>query len=310
MSFAATAAERGHRVVLYEAAPQLGGQLQMARTVPGKTEFDELLRYFGQRLADAQVDVRLNHMPQVDELAKGGFETVVIATGVRPRNLRIEGIGHPKVLDYRQVLLERRPVGRRVAIIGAGGIGFDMVEYLLGDEPHAPPGLQQFAVEYGHGFAAEPGYVHDWDINPRVDRQGRPIPPPVVADLATVISRPVVKLLAKDRGADADAFLESAESLIAGRASVTHSSSFGLLEIAAPGVTKASGLAELAASHGISAAEVVAIGDMPNDVPMLHWAGTSYAVANAHPAAIAAAGAVVGSNEDDAVAVLIESLLP
>jgi Cof subfamily protein (haloacid dehalogenase superfamily) len=167
----------------------------------------------------------------------------------------------------------------------------------------------QFAGEYGDSFAAEPGYVHDWDINPRVDRQGRPIPPPVVADLATVISRPVVKLLAKDRGADADAFLESAESLIAGRASVTHSSSFGLLEIAAPGVTKASGLAELAASHGISAAEVVAIGDMPNDVPMLHWAGTSYAVANAHPAAIAAAGAVVGSNEDDAVAVLIESLL-
>ena len=167
----------------------------------------------------------------------------------------------------------------------------------------------QFAGEYGDGFAAEPGYVHDWAINPLVDRRGRPIPAPLVTDVATIITRPIVKLLAKDRAADADDFLDSAESIIGSRASVTHSSSFGLLEIAAPGVTKASGLAELAASHGISAAEVVAIGDMPNDVPMLLWAGTSYAVANAHPAAIEAAGAVVGSNEDDAVATLIESLL-
>jgi hypothetical protein len=167
----------------------------------------------------------------------------------------------------------------------------------------------QFAAEYGDSFAAEPGYVHDWQINPRVDRQGRPIPPPVVGDLAAVVSRPAVKLLAKDRAADADDFLTHAETLIAGRASVTHSSSFGLLEIGAPGVTKASGLAELAASHGISADEVVAIGDMPNDVPMLLWAGTSYAVGNAHQAAIAAADAVVGNNEDDAVATLIESLL-
>ncbi|MEO8888724.1 MAG: HAD hydrolase family protein, partial [Jatrophihabitantaceae bacterium] len=167
----------------------------------------------------------------------------------------------------------------------------------------------QFAAEYGESFAAEPGYVHDWTINPRVDRQGQPIAPPVVAELARVLSRPAVKLLAKDRDADADDFLERAEILIGQRASVTHSSSFGLLEIAAPGVTKASGLAEVAASHGITAEEVVAIGDMPNDVPMLQWAGTSYAVANAHPAAIAAAGSVVGGNDDDAVAALIESLL-
>jgi Cof subfamily protein (haloacid dehalogenase superfamily) len=167
----------------------------------------------------------------------------------------------------------------------------------------------QFAVEYGDGFAAEPGYVHDWQINPRTDRRGRPIPPPLIADLATIISRPGVKLLAKDRGADVDDFMTSVDTLLAGRATVTHSSTVGLLEIAAPGVTKATGLAELAASHGIEPAEVVTIGDMPNDVPMLEWAGVSYAVANGHPAALAAAGEVLGSNDDDAVAQLIESLL-
>jgi Cof subfamily protein (haloacid dehalogenase superfamily) len=166
-----------------------------------------------------------------------------------------------------------------------------------------------FGVEYGDGFGAEPAYVHDWEINPRFDRRGDPIAPPLTADLATIISRPAVKLLAKDHGADVDDFLASVDDLLAGRATVTHSSTFGLLEIAAAGVTKATGLAEVAASHGIGAHEVIAVGDMPNDVPMLLWAGTSYAVANAHPAARAAAGSVLGSNDEDAVAALIESLL-
>jgi Cof subfamily protein (haloacid dehalogenase superfamily) len=167
-----------------------------------------------------------------------------------------------------------------------------------------------FAVEYGDGFAAEPGYVHDWEINPKYDRRGDPIPPPLVAGLATITARPAVKLLAKDADAEVDTMLSVVVDLLGTRASVTHSSSFGLLEIAAPGITKATGLAEIAASHGIAARDVVAVGDMPNDVPMLHWAGRSYAVANAHPAAKAAADAVIGSNDDDAVAVLIESLLP
>ena len=167
-----------------------------------------------------------------------------------------------------------------------------------------------FAAEYGDRFAAEPGYVHDWAINPRTDRTGRPMPPPAVGPLDEVISRPAVKLLAKDRGADADEFLLRADSLVGSLASLTHSSSFGLLEIGAFGVTKASGLAELAASHGIGADEVVAVGDMPNDVPMLRWAGQSYAVANAHPSAQTAASAgLLASNDDDAVAILIESLL-
>jgi Cof subfamily protein (haloacid dehalogenase superfamily) len=167
----------------------------------------------------------------------------------------------------------------------------------------------QFAIEYGNGFAAEPGYVHDWQINPRLDRHGNPIPEPQMGTLAEIANAPGVKLLAKDRAADADSFLAAATALIGERATITHSSSFGLLEIAAPGVTKATGLAELAVMHGVDRADVLAVGDMPNDVPMLEWAGHSYAVANGHPAAKAAADAVVGTNNEDAVAILIESVL-
>lgn len=166
-----------------------------------------------------------------------------------------------------------------------------------------------FAVEFGDGFAAEPGYVHDWAINPEFDRHGNPIPPPRVGSLAEITDRDAVKLLAKDAAADADEFLAAASELLGDRATATHSSSFGLLEISAYGVTKATGLAELAATHGIGPAEVLAVGDMPNDVPMLAWAGRSYAVANAHPAVQEAADVVIGSNDEDAVAQLIEAVL-
>ena len=166
-----------------------------------------------------------------------------------------------------------------------------------------------FAVEYDDGFAAEPGYTHDWEINPKYDRRGEAIAPPIRADLETILARPAVKLLAKDAGADVDAMMAEVFAVLGERVTVTHSSSFGLLEICAPGITKATGLAEIAASHGIAAGEVLAVGDMPNDVPMLEWAGRSYAVGNAHPAAIAAADEVIGTNDEDAVAGLIESLL-
>lgn len=166
-----------------------------------------------------------------------------------------------------------------------------------------------FAVEYGLGFAAEPGYVHDWEINPAYDRHGHRIAAPRTGTFAEIAAEPAVKLLAKDRDADADLFLAAATELVGDRATLTHSSSFGLLEISAPGVTKATGLAQLAESHGIAPHEVLAVGDMPNDVPMLLWAGRSYAVANAHPAAQQAADEVVASNDDDAVAALIEGLL-
>jgi Cof subfamily protein (haloacid dehalogenase superfamily) len=167
----------------------------------------------------------------------------------------------------------------------------------------------QFAVEYGAGFAAEPGYVHDWEINPPYDRRGVPIAEPLVGPLEDIATAPAVKLLAKDREVDADVFLAAAIAIVGDRATITHSSSFGLIEISAAGVTKATGLAELAERHGIAPHEVIAIGDMPNDLPMLQWAGRSYAVANAHDSVREIADEVLGSNNDDAVAQLIEGLL-
>ena len=176
-----------------------------------------------------------------------------------------------------------------------------------------------FGLEYGGNpdrgehpfstFGSEPAYIHDWDINPRADRNGRPIPPPLVAELETLISQPGVKLLAKDRDADPDGFMAAASALLAGRVSITHSSNFGLLEIGASGITKASGLAQLAQTHGIDRDDVAAVGDMPNDVPMLSWAGHSYAVANAHPSVLDLAAHRLPSNDEDAVAQLIEALL-
>jgi Cof subfamily protein (haloacid dehalogenase superfamily) len=193
-------------------------------------------------------------------------------------------------------------------VVSAHPLAAEQVRAIAGEIRAAFPDVD-FAVEYLDGFAAEAGYAHDWQVNPLRDRRGNPIPPPVVGTLDEIAVRPVLKLLAKDRGADVDEFLSSADGLLAGRASVTHSSSFGLLEIGAPGITKASGLAEVAAQHRITPAEVVAIGDMPNDIPMLQWAGTSYAVGNGHAAAQAAADAVIGTNDDDAVAAVVEALL-
>jgi Cof subfamily protein (haloacid dehalogenase superfamily) len=167
----------------------------------------------------------------------------------------------------------------------------------------------QFAVEYGNGFAAEPGYVHDWQINPPYDRRGLALAQPRVGELAEILTEPGMKLLAKDREVDADLFLNAVTALVGDRATITHSSSFGLLEISAPGVTKATGLADVAERHGVAPHQVAAIGDMPNDLPMLQWAGRSYAVANAHPSVREVADEVVDSNDEDAVAQLIEGLL-
>lgn len=133
MSFAINAAERGHRVTLFEAASELGGQLNMAKVVPGKNEFNEMLRYFRVRLEALEVDVRLGSAPSADQLQQGGFDEIIIATGVRPRTPEFAGVDHPKVISYIDVLTSKRPVGRRVAIIGAGGIGFDVAEFLVGN---------------------------------------------------------------------------------------------------------------------------------------------------------------------------------
>ncbi|HNU11183.1 MAG TPA: FAD-dependent oxidoreductase [Rubrivivax sp.] len=133
MAFAVNAAERGHRVTLFEAQTQLGGQLEMARRIPGKSEFNETLRYHRTRLQRLGVEVHLGRRVAAEELAAGGFDEVVLATGAVPRRPEIPGITHPKVLGYDDVLARGAAVGRRVAIIGAGGIGFDVALFLLGD---------------------------------------------------------------------------------------------------------------------------------------------------------------------------------
>ncbi len=133
LAFAVNAAELGHRVTLLEAGDTLGGQINLARVVPGKAEFSELLRYFTVRLDKLGVDVRLGTRADADTLASAEFDDIVLATGVRARVPAIEGVDHPMVMTYTDVLAGHRVPGRRVAIIGAGGIGFDVAEYLLGD---------------------------------------------------------------------------------------------------------------------------------------------------------------------------------
>lgn len=128
LACAVAAAERGHQVTLFDAASEIGGQLNVARKVPGKQEFEETLRYFRHQLAAHGVDVRLNTRVGADDLT--GYDETVVATGVTPRTPDIPGVGHPRVVGYLDVLQGGASVGERVAILGAGGIGFDVAEYL------------------------------------------------------------------------------------------------------------------------------------------------------------------------------------
>ncbi len=133
LSFATAAAQCGHQVVLYEQADRIGGQLNIALQIPGKQEFKETLRYFNFQLERLGVDVRLKTCATADMLAAAGFDTVVVATGITPRQIDIPGMDHPCVLSYIDVLLHKATVGQRVAIVGAGGIGFDTAIYLSHD---------------------------------------------------------------------------------------------------------------------------------------------------------------------------------
>ena len=130
MTAAIHLAERGHAVTLFDAAPAIGGQLNLARQVPGKEEFNEMLRYFQRRLDTTGVVLKLGARVSAADLHTG-FDHIVIATGITPRDPRIAGQDHPKVLGYLDVLRDHRPVGQRVVVIGAGGIGFDVAEYLV-----------------------------------------------------------------------------------------------------------------------------------------------------------------------------------
>ena len=131
LAAATVAAERGHAVTLFDSASEIGGQFNVAKRVPGKEEFFETLRYFKRKLETTGVDVRLNTRVAVEDLVGKGFDEVILATGIAPRTPAIPGIDHPKVLSYLDVILERKPVGKSVAVIGAGGIGFDVSEFLV-----------------------------------------------------------------------------------------------------------------------------------------------------------------------------------
>ncbi|MCL4113939.1 UNVERIFIED_CONTAM: hypothetical protein GTU68_065675 [Idotea baltica] len=149
LSFACTAAERGHQVVLMDAAEEIGGQFNMAKRVPGKEEFYETLRYFNNRLEKAGVELRMQTRVTAKSLQAAGFDEVVLATGVKPRVIGLEGEDHAKALTYIEVLRDQKPVGNKVAIIGAGGIGFDIAEYLTAHELDAAPAVEPFMAEWG-----------------------------------------------------------------------------------------------------------------------------------------------------------------
>ena len=150
LSFAIYAAERGHQVTIFEASNQIGGQFNIAKTIPGKEEFYETLRYFKRKIElQPNIKLQLNHVATFEQLLNADFDDVVVATGVTPRQLDIPGIDHPKVLSYIEVLKERKPVGQRVAIIGAGGIGFDTAEYLSHEGESGSLNPEKFYDEWG-----------------------------------------------------------------------------------------------------------------------------------------------------------------
>ena len=158
MAFASVAAERGHKVTLFDAGKEIGGQFNVAKLIPGKEEFYETLRYYRVMLDKHGVDVRLETRVSVDDLRAGNFDEVVLATGVAPRIPDIEGIDHPKVIGYLDALLERKPVGRRVAVVGAGGIGFDVSEFIVHTGASA-------ALDTGH-------FMREWGVDLTVAHRG------------------------------------------------------------------------------------------------------------------------------------------
>jgi len=150
LSFAMYAASRGHKVKVFDASNQIGGQFNIAKTIPGKEEFYETLRYFKRQIElQPNIELVLNHTATYEELSQANYDDIVVATGVTPRQLQFEGIDHPKVLSYIQVLKERVPVGKRVAIIGAGGIGFDTAEYLTHEGDSGSLNPEKFYAEWG-----------------------------------------------------------------------------------------------------------------------------------------------------------------
>ncbi|MFQ2102937.1 FAD-dependent oxidoreductase [Aeromonas rivipollensis] len=174
LAFACYAAERGHQVSLFDQAPTIGGQFNFAKQIPGKEEFHETLRYFARRLEKCGVELYLGQRQSAESLLGGGFDEVILATGIRPRTPNIPGIEHPKVLNYLDVLRDGKPVGQKVAVIGAGGIGFDVAEFLVekkgegNAEHHRDHWLKEWGIDKSLG---ERGGL----IKPEIDAPERQI---------------------------------------------------------------------------------------------------------------------------------------
>jgi 2,4-dienoyl-CoA reductase (NADPH2) len=170
LAFAVTAAERGHRVTVFEAAGEIGGQFNLAKQIPGKEEFHETIRYFGRQIELRGIELRLNTPATADGLLAEGFDEVVLSTGVTPRTPEIVGVGHSSVLSYVDVLRDKKAVGANVAILGAGGIGFDVAEYITAHGTSATLVAEKFYAEWGidAGYSAAGGITEARP--PRPDR--------------------------------------------------------------------------------------------------------------------------------------------
>ena len=149
LAAATIAAQRGHQVTLFEAENEIGGQFNIAKQIPGKEEFYETIRYFKKQLVLHQVNLQLETLVTETDLHNSDFEEIIIATGIQPRTPHIDGIDHKKVLSYLDVLKYKKEVGQKVAIIGAGGIGFDLSEYLLHDGKSYSIDLDNWLKEWG-----------------------------------------------------------------------------------------------------------------------------------------------------------------
>ncbi|HWA66716.1 MAG TPA: HAD family hydrolase [Mycobacteriales bacterium] len=233
--------------------------------------------------------------------ARAAGALVVVVTGRPPRWLAGigEALGHDGIaICANGALTYDLATGR---VIASRPIGLDVVRTLMAQLRASVPGVV-FAVERVDGqFAHESAYLPRWE----------PEPTTIVGDLEQVFDVPIAKVLGRVEGVDSDRLLAAARASVGdGLATLTHSSIDGLLEVMAYGVTKATTLDHWLAARGLSAADVVAFGDMPNDLEMLTWAGRGVAVANAHPDVLAVADEVTASNDDDGVAVVLERLFP
>jgi 2,4-dienoyl-CoA reductase (NADPH2) len=162
LAFTVTASQRGHEVTLFDKADDIGGQLNIAMQIPGKQEFEETLRYFRQQISLLGTTLRLNTPVDARLLIQANFDAVVVATGITPRHIEMPGIDHPCVLSYIDVLWHKRPVGRKVAIIGAGGIGFDTAIYLTHGKTLSATNRNTFLEEWG----IDPQHRHPGGLKP------------------------------------------------------------------------------------------------------------------------------------------------